>query len=109
VNINFEILRYQTSDGEQPYTNWIHGLKDRRAANLIHARVDRLESGHVGTVRHIENKVWEMKIDFGPGYRVYFYREGHRIVILLCGGDKSSQERDIRRAIQYAADYGRRK
>lgn len=109
MNINFEILRYQTSDGEQPYTNWIHGLKDRRAANLIHARVDRLESGHVGTVRHIENKVWEMKIDFGPGYRVYFYREGHRIVILLCGGDKSSQERDIRRAIQYAADYGRRK
>jgi putative addiction module killer protein len=109
VNINFEILRYQTSDGEQPYTNWIHGLKDRRAANLIHARVDRLESGHVGTVRHIDGKVWEMKIDFGPGYRVYFYREGHRIVILLCGGDKSSQERDIRRAIQYAADYGRRK
>lgn len=104
-----EVLRYQMVDGEQPYTAWVRGLKDRRAANLIQARVDRLESGYFGTVRHIDGKVWEMKIDFGPGYRVYYLRDGHRIVILLSGGDKSSQERDIRRAGQYAADYGRRK
>lgn len=73
------------------------------------AEVDRLESGHFGTVRQIDGKVWEMKIDFGPGYHEYYLRDGHRIVILLSGGDKSSQERDIRRAEQFAADYGRRK
>lgn len=104
-----EVLRYQTTEGEQPYTTWVRGLRDRRAANLIQTRVDRIESGHFGAVRHINGKVWEIKIDFGPGYRVYYLRDGHRIVVLLSGGDKSSQERDIRRAEQYAADYGRRK
>jgi len=109
VSDPLKVLRYQTSAGEQPYTNWVRSLKDRRAANLIHARVDRIESGHFGTVRHINGKVWEMKIDFGPGYRVYYLRDGHRIVLLLSGGNKRSQERDIRRAEQYADDYGRRK
>jgi putative addiction module killer protein len=105
----FEILRYQTPEGEQPYTEWVNHLRDRQAANLIHARVDRLEQGHFGKVRHIEDKVWEMKIDFGPGYRVFYLRDGERIIILLCGGDKGSQDRDIARAQRYATDYWRRK
>jgi len=103
----FKILRYQTNNGDQPYTEWVNALKDRQAANLIHARVDRLEDGHFGRTRHINQNVWEMKIDFGPGYRVFYLRNGDEIV-LLCGGDKNSQERDIHRALRYAADYGRR-
>lgn len=76
---------------------------------MIHARVDRLEGGHFGKVRHIHNEIWKMKLYLGPGYRVYHLRDGEQIIVLLCGGDKGSQTRDIQKAIRYAEDYWRRK
>jgi putative addiction module killer protein len=71
--------------------------------------VTRMELGHFGVHRHVGDGVWELKIRYGPGYRVYYIRDGERLIILLCGGDKGSQERDIARAKTYAADYWRRK
>lgn len=93
----FEVLK--TSE----YQKWITSLTDLRAQALITARVDRLALGNPGNVKAVGDGVSELKIDFGPGYRVYFTRTGKTVVLLLCGGDKSSQAKDIRRAKQIAA------
>lgn len=93
----FEVLK--TSE----YQKWITSLADLRAQALITARVDRLAFGNFGNVKAVGDSVSELKIDFGPGYRVYFTRAGETVVLLLCGGDKSSQTKDIRRAKQIAA------
>ena len=85
------------------YAGWIGSLRDAQAVARIAIRIDRLALGNPGDVRSVGGKVSELRIDHGPGYRVYFTREGQTIVILLCGGDKSSQARDIKRAIQIAA------
>jgi putative addiction module killer protein len=80
------------------YAAWIDGLRDRRAVVRIEARISRLRLGNPGDVRPVGESVSELRIDYGPGYRVYFVQRGTTLVILLCGGDKSSQERDIRTA-----------
>jgi putative addiction module killer protein len=77
---------------------WLADLRDRRAAARIAARIDRLSLGNPGQVEPVGDGVSEMKIDYGPGYRVYWKRRGEEIVILLCGGDKSTQSADIKRA-----------
>lgn len=104
----YRVLRYQTSDSRQPYTEWWQGLKDRVGASIIKAHVDRMELGHFGKSRWVGEDVWELKITYGPGYRVYYLRDGEHVVILLCGGDKGSQKRDIQKAKEYATDYWRR-
>jgi putative addiction module killer protein len=93
----FEVLK--TSE----YQKWVTSLTDLRAQALITARVDRLQVGNPGNVKAVGDGVSELKINFGPGYRVYFTRTGKTVVLLLCGGDKSSQAKDIRRAKQIAA------
>ena len=93
----FEVLK--TSE----YQKWVTSLTDLRAQALITARVDRLAVGNPGNVKAVGDGISELKIDFGPGYRVYFTRTGKTVVLLLCGGDKSSQTKDIRRAKQIAA------
>lgn len=93
----FEVLK--TSE----YQKWVTSLADMRAQALITARVERLALGNPGNVKALGDGVSELKIDFGPGYRVYFTRTGKTVVLLLCGGDKSSQAKDIRRAKQIAA------
>jgi putative addiction module killer protein len=85
------------------YQKWVTSLTDVRAQALITARVERLALGNPGNVKALGDGVSELKIDFGPGYRVYFARTGKTVVLLLCGGDKSSQAKDIRRAKQIAA------
>lgn len=82
----------------ETYRIWIDGLRDRRAATRILARVARLGLGNPGDVKPVGEGVSEMRIDYGPGYRVYYTQRGSEIVILLCGGDKSTQDRDIRTA-----------
>jgi putative addiction module killer protein len=84
------------------FAEWLADLRDRRAAARIAARIDRLRLGNAGVVEPVGEGVSELKIDYGPGYRVYFKRCGAEIVILLCAGDKSSQGSDIRRARQLA-------
>ncbi len=80
------------------YTRWFGRLRDRRARARIDLRIRRLSLGNPGDVRPVGAGVSELRIDYGPGYRVYFVRRGSALVILLAGGDKSSQQRDIARA-----------
>lgn len=83
---------------------WIAGLKDIRAVARIEVRLRRLSLGHLGDAKSLGDGVSEMRIDYGPGYRLYFTRRGERIVILLCGGDKKRQSGDIARAKQMAKE-----
>ncbi|MBD1400285.1 type II toxin-antitoxin system RelE/ParE family toxin [Pelovirga terrestris] len=87
------------------YQRWQGKLKDRRAKALIAARVFRLANGLPGDVKSIGQGVRELRIHFGPGYRVYFYQRGNELILLLCGGDKGSQKKDIEVAIQLADQW----
>ena len=100
-----ELRYYQTSAGEQPFVEWLRDLEDRRARARIEARLSRVAIGNFGDVEPVGEGVMELRIDWGPGYRVYFARVGQVIVLLLCGGDKSTQQRDIDRAKGYFEDY----
>jgi putative addiction module killer protein len=102
------VLEYQTEDGRQPFSEWLEKLRDREAAQRIDARLARLRLGNVGDARSIGKGVSELRISIGPGYRIFFGRKGSQLVILLCGGDKSTQQRDVQRAHEYWADYLRR-
>jgi putative addiction module killer protein len=81
---------------------WASGLRDRSAATRIAARLDRAESGNLGDFKFLRDGVSEMRIDVGAGYRVYFTRRGSVVIVLLCGGDKATQDKDINRAIELA-------
>jgi len=87
------------------YRDWINGLKDRAARARIQVRVDRLIHGNPGSHRNLTNGVSELKIDVGPGYRVYYTQRGDRLLLLLAGGDKSSQQKDIKQALALAASF----
>ncbi|KQP04599.1 type II toxin-antitoxin system RelE/ParE family toxin [Methylobacterium sp. Leaf93] len=80
------------------FDGWLRGLRDTRATARIALRVDRLAHGNPGDVKPVGEGVSELRIDYGPGYRIYFVRRGEALVILLCGGDEGSQDRDIARA-----------
>jgi putative addiction module killer protein len=102
------VLIYARSDGSAPFTEWFDDMKDMKARASIRSRLDRLEVGSFGDAKTVGEGVSELRIDVGPGYRVYYGRHGKRIVILLCGGDKSSQAKDISKAKKFWADYRRR-
>ena len=84
------------------YARWFRRLRDRQARVRVDNRIRRLSLGNPGDVRPIGEGVSEIRIDYGPGYRVYFVRRGEELIVLLAGGDKDSQERDIRRALELA-------
>ncbi len=86
------------------FAKWFLRLRDFRARARIQARIDRLELGNAGDAKPVGEGVSEMRIDYGPGYRVYFTQRGSELIILLAGGDKSSQSKDIRRAISLASE-----
>jgi len=86
----------------ETFRAWLDGLRDDNARVRIGIRIQRLERGNPGDVKPVGNGVSEMRIDYGPGYRMYFVQRGKTVVILLCGGDKRSQARDIARAIEMA-------
>lgn len=87
------------------YRKWQRKLKDQRAKALIAAKVFRLANGLPGDVKPVGQGVSELRIHFGPGYRVYFHQRGNEVLLLLCGGDKSSQQRDIEAAQHLAAQW----
>lgn len=89
----------------EAFRRWERRLKDQKARALVAARLLRLASGIPGDVAPVGEGVSELRIHYGPGYRVYFQRRGAEIIVLLCGGDKGSQERDIRAAKQLAAAW----
>ena len=100
-----QLYYYQTAAGEKPFVQWLAGLTDRQARVRIEARLARVAAGNLGDVEPVGEGVLELRIDWGPGYRVYFSRVGQVIVLLLCGGDKRTQQRDIKYAKTYFEDY----
>ena len=100
-----ELRYYQTSLGERPFVDWFEGLNDKQARARIDARMARIAGGNLGDVEPVGEGVLELRIDWGPGYRVYFSRRGNVIVLLLCGGDKRTQQKDIKRAKAYFEDF----
>ena len=87
------------------FDSWVRGLKDRKARYAIQARLDRVEEGNFGDCKSVGGGVSELRIHYGPGYRLYFIERGKTLVILLAGGTKSSQSRDIKRAIEMATFF----
>jgi len=84
------------------FSKWLNNLKDIRARARILVRVERLASGNPGNVKPVGEGISELRIDYGPGYRVYYKKHGQKVIILLAGGDKSTQSRDIKTALNLA-------
>src|SRR6185369_7417615 len=100
-----ELIEFVLENGRSPFSDWLNKLRDAQARAIIRARLNRVRLGNLGNSRSVGEGVMELKIDYGPGYRVYFGCESNCIVVLLCGGDKSSQQEDIMKAKRYWADY----
>jgi putative addiction module killer protein len=105
----YAVVSYQTSAGKKPFDEWLNKLRDRVAAEAVDSRLARIrDNGHFGDCRSVGHGVYELRIHQGPGYRVYYLPYGTRTVVLLAGGGKSGQRRDIEKAHDYAADFRRR-
>lgn len=104
-----ELRYYVAANGAVPAEEWLDGLRDRKGAAIIRTRLDRLAHGNPGDSKLVGEGVKEVRIHFGPGYRVYYGEEGKRFVILLYGGDKSTQSKDVRKAQEFWKDYRRKK
>ena len=104
-----EIRHYLTAVGRDPYQEWLDRLKDLTGRVAIQRRVDHMAVGHFGEHKALQEGVWELKMDIGPGYRVYDALESSAIVLLFCGGAKSTQVADIKKAVRYWHDYQRRR
>ncbi len=100
-----DVRYYVTRHGVNVVDRWISGLKDERTEARILARIERLGSGNFGDRKSLGGGLFELRIDFGPGYRVYYAIAGRTCVLLLCAGDKRTQSADIQRAREYLADY----
>lgn len=100
-----ELVIYQTQTGAAPFETWLNSLRDIQGRAVIRKRLNRVRLGNLGDAKSVGNGVFELRIDFGPGYRVYFGDQNGAIVVLLCGGDKSTQEKDIQRAKEYWAEF----
>ncbi len=103
-----EVLHYVTEAGRDVFGEWLMGLSDARARAKVAARVARLAAGNFGDCKPLKEGVCELRVDWGPGYRVYYAMAGRTCVLLLCAGDKRKQSSDIERAIEYWKDYKRR-
>ena len=103
-----QILEYLDSAGDSPYRNWFESL-NAQAATKVTVALTRIGLGNLSNVKGIGAGVQEFRIDFGPGYRIYFGRDGVRLVILLAGGTKNRQQKDIAAAQKRWADYKKRK
>ena len=104
-----EIRHCLTVAGRDPYQEWLDKLKDLTGRVAIQRQVDRVATGNFGEHKALQEGVWELKMDIGPGYRVYYALENATIVLLLCGGAKRTQTADIKRAVRYWHDYQQRR
>lgn len=103
-----EILTYTTPNGRSPYRQWYTRIKDEKVQIVISNRIARLRTGNFGDFKRLGPNLYELRIHYGPGYRVYFGVFQNDIVILLCGGTKRAQQRDIVRAQNYWNDFLKR-
>ena len=99
------VILYTDARGQEPFTDWLLGLRDVMGRKRILARVARMQQGNFGDCEPVGDGVRELRLFFGPGYRVYFAERGDEIVVLLCGGDKNSQKNDIQQAKTYWREY----
>jgi putative addiction module killer protein len=104
-----DVRHYLTESGRNPFEEWLESLRDAKAEARIAARVARLAAGTFGDCKPLRNGVWELRIDWGPGHRVYYGMSGRTCVLLLYGGDKRKHSADIDRAVEYWSDYQRRR
>ncbi|MGH9343671.1 MAG: type II toxin-antitoxin system RelE/ParE family toxin [Terriglobia bacterium] len=104
----FEIVHYQKENGHYPFSEWLSALRDRMAKARIDMRLHQVESGNLGGTKPVGEGVMELRVHVGAGYRVYCGRHGQSWIVLLCGGDKDSQSKDIARAKVFWADWKRR-
>lgn len=104
----YTIAYYLTETNKKPFKEWLDELKDITARQKIRIRLDRVRLGNLGNNRAVGDGVFELKIDYGPGYRVYYALDGKTVVLLLLGGDKSTQGKDIEQAKKYWTNHKRR-
>ena len=102
-----EVRLYADAKGRCPFEVWLNGLRDLKARAIVRERIARLMLGNFGDAKAIGEGVFEIRVTFGPGYRIYYAEDGKRIVVLLCGGSKRSQAKDIDRARICWNDYKR--
>ena len=100
-----EVVAFRAKDGQVPFEVWLDDLDDKRAVARVLARLARVRQGNLGDCKSIGEGVSELRVDYGPRYRVYFGQRGQTLVVLLCGGDKRTQDRDIRLAKQYWQEF----
>ena len=100
-----EVVAFRARDGQVPFEEWLDDLKDKRAVARVLARLARVRHGNLGDCKPVGEGVSELRVDYGPGYRVYFGQKGRTLVVLLCGGDKRTQDRDIRLAKQFWQEF----
>jgi putative addiction module killer protein len=103
-----ELRIYTDTSDRAPFADWLGALKDIRAQAIIRARLAKVQGGNFGDCKPLRDGVQELRIDYGPGYRVYLSRQGPVVVLLLCGSDKSEQDRAIKQAIANLNDWKQR-
>ena len=103
--MEMELLYYRMVSGRSPFLDWLESLPDKGARARIQVRLDRVVVGNFGDARSVGKGVMELRLNWGAGYRIYYALSGREMILLLCGGDKSSQFEDIRRAKHYFKDY----
>lgn len=104
----FEVLTYKDDEGRKPYAEWLAKLADRQTTSRVLVTVSRMVGGNFGDCRPVAEGVWELRIDWGPGYRVYYAQTGKKLVLLLTGGDKRKLQADIAAAVNYWNDWKRK-
>ena len=103
-----DVRIYTDSQGRVPFEQWLEALQDSKGRANIRARLARVQAGNLGDCKPLRDGVQELRIDHGPGYRVYLSRQGPVLVLLLCASDKGEQDRAIRQAIEYLDDWKQR-
>lgn len=104
-----EVRIYRTREGREPYIEWYEKLRDNVSKLRIRKRIEQMVLGNFGDHKLLGGGIYELRFFFGAGYRIYFARDGQTIILLLCGGDKSSQRKDIEKARTYWQEYKERK
>ena len=101
----YELINYKNKKGKEPYYEWISSFKDKVTKARIQKRIFQVGFGNFGDCKYLSEGVYELRLHFGSGYRIYYGKDGDKIILLLCGGDKSSQTKDIEKAKEYWQEH----
>jgi putative addiction module killer protein len=106
--IEIQIEVYETLNGKRPFEEWVKDIRELHTRAKILTRIDRLKLGNFGDCKSLQDGICELRIHYGPGIRIYYGKIGNKLILLLCGGEKSSQEKDIAKAKEYFKDFQER-